>query len=243
MRLLGEPILVWKDLFQSLLFQNSYPITPSGDGHPVLVLPGLLGHDFTTSFLRKFIEDLGYTPYGWEMGTNYGDLRKLKILLQDIEALHEEHQEKVSIIGWSLGGVYARQLAKRRPELIRQVITLGSPFINIEESNNAAWVYKLFNENRPLNDEDLAWKEDLPSKAPVPTTAIYSKIDGIVPWQNCMESPEDDWHQNVEVEGSHFGLPYIPAVWVVIEDRLQFKQANWQAFQRKEGLDDLVYFP
>lgn len=242
-RFLGEPVLVWKDLWQSKQFKKSYPATKSGDGHPVLVLPGLLGNDLATSSLRTFIGKIGYAPYGWEMGTNMGDIRKLNKLLKKIEDLHEKHQTKVSLIGWSLGGVYARQLGKRRPDLIRQIITMGAPFANIEQSNNAAWFYKLINNNRPLSEEDQAWKLNIPAPAPVPTTAIYSKTDGIVPWQSCMEDPEDMWHQNIEVQGSHFGLPYIPAVWIVVEDRLKFNQRNWQYFHARKDIHELVHFP
>lgn len=243
MRFLGEPIFVWKDIYQSLQFQQSYPTIPLGDGHPVLVLPGLLGNDFSTQSLRTFVKDLGYSVYGWDMGTNLGDIRKLHALLQKIDNLHHQYQSKVSLIGWSLGGVYARQLAKRRPELVRQVITMGSPFADIEQSNNAAWVYKLFNQNRSLSAQDREWLVDIPAPAPLPTTAIYTKVDGIVPWQACMEYPEDQYHQNIEVDGSHFGLPFIPAVWVVVEDRLKLAQENWQPFQRYDIKNEWVYFP
>ncbi|MEM8889156.1 MAG: alpha/beta hydrolase [Bacteroidota bacterium] len=242
-RFFGEPFLVWKDIAQSLLFQQSYDAIPSGDGHPVLILPGFLGNDLSTLFLRRFIQNLGYSSYGWEMGTNLGDIRKLHGLLEKIEYLHQKHQSKVSLIGWSLGGVYGRQLAKRRPDLIRQIITMGAPFADIEQSNNAAWFYKVINQNRPVTEKEREWLVDIAAPAPLPTTAIYSKVDGIVPWQTCMEYPEDNWHQNIEVGGSHLGLPYTPAVWIVVEDRLKFGQKNWQPFQRKDIQNEWVCFP
>ncbi|MEM6806823.1 MAG: alpha/beta hydrolase, partial [Bacteroidota bacterium] len=156
-RFLGEPLLVWKDIGRSLLFQKSYLTQVSGDGHPVLVLPGFLGNDFSTLFLRKFIKDLGYATYGWNLGTNLGDIRKLHVLVEKIEDLQAKHQSKVSLVGWSLGGVYGRQIAKRRPDLIRQIITMGSPFADIEQSNNAAWFYKLINQNRPISEKEQEW--------------------------------------------------------------------------------------
>ncbi|MEL6836064.1 MAG: alpha/beta fold hydrolase [Bacteroidota bacterium] len=244
LRFIGEPILVWRDIWRLHQFQKTYAIKQDGDGHPVLVLPGLLGSDLATSYLRRFINKLGYTAYGWRMKTNLGDIRKLHNLLKTIEDLHDKHQSKVSIIGWSLGGVYARQLAKRRPDLVRQIITMGAPFADIEQSNNAAWFYKLLNSRRPLTEADREWIREIPVPAPVPTTAMYSKKDGVVPWRACMEQTPDDWHQNIEVVGSHFGFPYIPSIWVVIEDRLKLAQEDWKPFvQQEKHTHRLVRFP
>lgn len=243
LRLMGEPIMLWKDMWQSHLFQKNYPMDPSGDGHPVLVIPGFLSSDQSTKNLRKFIKDIGYSPYGWELGTNMGDIRKLKILVEKIEELHDTYQSKVSVIGWSLGGVYARQMAKRAPRLFRQVITLGAPFADIEYSNNAAWLFRMIHEKRDYTETDLEWIQNLPAPAPVPSTAIYTKEDGIVHWRACMEQFQADWYQNIEVEGSHFGLPIIPSVWIVVEDRLKFRQKDWQPFEKKEYPTDLVQFP
>lgn len=243
LRFLGEPILVWKDIWRLHQFQKTYSIRSAGDGHPVLVLPGLLGSDNATRYLRKFIKKLGYAAYGWQLGTNLGDIRKLHTLLDKIEQLHDKHQSKVSIIGWSLGGVYARQLGKRRPDLIRQIITMGSPFANIERYNNAAWFYRLINNKRPLTEVDKEWILEIPAPAPVPTTAIYSKKDGIVHWRTCMEPTPDNWHQNIEVVGSHFGMPYIPAIWIVIENRLRLQQKDWQALEQEEIINQLIHFP
>lgn len=242
-RFMGEPVLVWRDIWRLSQFQKTYSFESKGDGHPVLVLPGLLGSDSATRYLRDFIQKIGYTAYGWQMGTNMGDIRKLHTLLEKIEQLHDKHQTKVSIIGWSLGGVYARQLGKRRPDLIRQIITMGSPFANIERYNNAAWFYRLINNNRPLTEVDKEWILEIPAPAPVPTTAIYSKKDGVVNWQTCMEPTPDNWHQNIEVVGSHFGMPYLPSIWFLVENRLSLEQKNWQAFEQKEKVHEMVYFP
>lgn len=240
---MGEPILVWRDLWRLYHFQKTYPIEPSGDGHPVIVLPGLLGSDLATSYLRNFIRRLGYTVYGWEMGLNLGDIRQLNPLLEMVDHIGQLHHTKVSMIGWSLGGVYARQLGKRKPELIRQIITLGAPFAEIEQSNNVAWLYKLINDRRPLTADDRAWAQDISAPAPVPSTAIYSKTDGVVHWRACMELAQDHWHQNIEVNGSHFGLPYVPAIWVIIEDRLRLRQGEWRAFNGVNNQHPLVDFP
>lgn len=224
---IAEHFRVFSELRQSYKFEKTYQPKTKGDGHPVLVIPGFMGSDWSTGRVRKFIENLGYTTYGWELERNYGDISKLNVLLKRIEALHDQHQAQVSLLGWSLGGVYARQLAKARPELIRQILTMGSPFAGINEPNNAAWLYRLINKNRVVAEADKKWMHDIAAPAPVPTTAIYSKSDGIVHWKTCMEQ-EDDIHQNVEIKGGHFGLGHNPEVWLIIEDRLKYHHTNWQ---------------
>ncbi|GJM36216.1 MAG: alpha/beta hydrolase [Saprospiraceae bacterium] len=229
-RFIGEHLNVWKELWDSFVFQRKHQVSTGGDGHPVLVIPGFMGSDLSTRLLRRFIRKLGYTPYAWELGRNLGDVSQLNILKKKIEDIHAKHDAKVSLIGWSLGGVYARQLAKNNPDLIRQIITLSSPFAGIEKPNNAAWLYKLINSRRTMAEKDEKWVEDIASPASVPTTAIYSKEDGIVPWQTCMEQKVDKIHQNIEVKGGHIGLAYNPSVWLIVEDRLQYSQENWTEF-------------
>ncbi len=240
---IGENINVWFAMWRSHKFRKSYPFTPKGDGHPVLVVPGFMASDLSASSLRKFIKAQGYTPYGWNLGRNYGNISELNTLLAQIETLHAKHGTPVSLIGWSLGGVYARQLAKEKPELIRQVITLASPFADIERPNNATWLYKLINDRRPIAPADEKWLIDLPGPAPVPSTALYSKEDGVVPWPACMEPIVDEWHQNIEVTGGHLGMGYNPATLVVVADRLQLTKTNWKPFEPKNNYSEFVVFP
>ena len=231
LKYIGEHFKVWIEIRNFHIFKKTYQPSGKGDGHPVLVLPGFMASDLSTSRFRKFIKSNGYTPYGWALGRNYGKINQLNTLLKKIEDLHKTHQTKVTLIGWSLGGIYARQLAKVKPELIRQVITLSSPFAGINEPNNVTWLYKLVNYKREITEADKRWLANIPDPAPVPTTAIYSKDDGIVPWQTCMEVIEDHFHQNIEVKGTHFGLGYNPSVWAIVENRLQYSAENWQAYR------------
>lgn len=226
----GEHFKVWNELRKFYKYRKNKKIPKTGDGHPVLVLPGFMGSDFSTKEFRKFLKKLGYTAYKWDLGRNYGKISQLNILLKKIQDLHDTHQSKVSLIGWSLGGVYARQLAKAKPSLVRQIITMGSPFAGIDEPNNAHWLYSLINSNREISDSDKKWMEDIISPAPVPTTAIYSKEDGIVPWEACMEPVEDELHQNIEIKGTHFGLGINLTVWAIAEDRLQYSAENWSKY-------------
>ncbi len=103
---------------------------PRGDGHPVLVLPGLLASDLSTRPLRSFLNAQGYAAHGWKQGRNLGLRAGIEDgMLERVEELHERYgHRKISVVGWSLGGIYARQLAKRAPEKVRSVISLGSPF-------------------------------------------------------------------------------------------------------------------
>ena len=224
---IAEFIRFWIELLKAFIFRKRYEVTTQGDSHPVLVIPGFMANDLTTSPLREFIKKLGYSPYPWDLRRNYGDISQLNILEKKIEELYAKHQTKVSLIGWSLGGVYARQLAKEKPHLIRQIITMGAPFAGIHQPNNAAPLYNLINVHKPIAVGDKKWLVDLLSPAPVPTTAIYSKQDGIVPWQVCMEQKEDDTHQNIEIKGGHFGLVRNPSVWLIVEDRLQYTAETW----------------
>lgn len=213
-----------------------------GDGHPVLVLPGFLSTDTSTRVMRKFIHKLGYTPYGWELGRNTADASFVDVLQRKVEDLYASHGEAVTVIGWSLGGVYARQLGKAMPEKVRQLITLGSPFAGIQEPNNVAWIYNLISKGDRIRRADPELFEDIPLPAPVPTTAVFTKEDGIVPWHLCMER-EDEIHQNVQVRGSHVGLGVNPIVLEIIADRLLHRKADWTYFTPANLVQDLFFYP
>ncbi|MEE9373275.1 MAG: alpha/beta fold hydrolase [Saprospiraceae bacterium] len=214
-----------------------------GDGHSVLVLPGFMATDLSTKPLRKFLNKIGYNAHGWEIGRNYANEDYLEILLEKVEELFEKSGDKISIIGWSLGGVFARQLAKKRPHMVRQIITLGSPFRGINLPNNASWMYKFITNGKSAKDIDPLLLEDLPNPAPVPTTAIYSKEDGVVPWQTCMEKQESNIHQNVQVRGSHFGLGVNPSVLEIIADRLKYSEVNWTRFRPETRMQEMMFYP
>jgi alpha/beta superfamily hydrolase len=216
---------------------------PEGDGHPVLVLPGFMATEKSTILLRNHVQDLGYLAYDWGLGRNRGKVEYTDLMVAAVEELCQKHKQPVSLIGWSLGGVFARQIAKERPYLIRQVITLGSPFQDLARPNNIAWLHTLITGGKTVKDVDQKLLSDLPTPAPVPTTAVYSKEDGIVPWQACMEMQEDKWHQNIQVRGSHIGLGVNTSVLAIIADRLQYSRHNWEHFKPKSTLDSLLFYP
>ncbi len=210
---------------------------PRGDGHPVMVLPGFVTSDMSTTVLRRFLARQGYHAHAWELGRNLGPRaigREGEKLVARLRAIHEATGQKVSLIGWSLGGVMARQLARRTPEAVRQVITLGSPFTGNPRASNVWRSYQILTGQR-LDDP----VRESATPPPVPSTAIYTRQDGIVAWQNCVEpaAPETD---NIEVHGSHCGLGVNPAVLYAIADRLAQAEGDWRPFDRS-GLRALVY--
>jgi hypothetical protein len=140
-------------------------------------------------------------------------------------------RQRCTLIGWSLGGIYAREVAKRLPKRTRQVITIGSPFAGDCEQTNAGWLFRLLNGQRISIDKDLANR--LRTAPPVPTTSIYSKTDGVVAWQACQESAGERI-ENVEVKSSHIGLVWNPTVLNVIADRLAQREGTWRPFMKVE---------
>ncbi|MDH3255589.1 MAG: alpha/beta hydrolase [Acidobacteriota bacterium] len=209
-----------------------------GDGHPVLLLPGFLASDLSTRPLRRFLRDLGYHAHRWELGRNLGPQGDLEEKMSSrLAEVHEKHGRRVSLVGWSLGGVYARALANRYTELVRSVITLGSPFARDTKANNSVRLFELITKKRldEIEPERLAAVRTTP---PVPTTSIFSRSDGVTAWQTSIET-ESPLTENVEVSGSHLGLGFNPLVLYVIADRLMQPEGEWQPFFRP----GVVHFP
>ncbi|HEX2364543.1 MAG TPA: alpha/beta fold hydrolase [Bradyrhizobium sp.] len=214
-------------------------LAPRGDGHPVLVLPGLIASDVSTRPLRAFLKSKGYAVRGWEQGRNLG----LRAGVQDgmvdlLEEMNDVHGRKVSLVGWSLGGLYARQLAKMMPERVRSVITLGSPFAGSPHSTNAWRVYEMAS-GRHADGEDARFGGSLSVAPPVPTTAIFSRTDGICAWQGCVEKPSAQ-SESIEVESSHCGMGHHPAAVYAVAERLAQGEGQWKPFDRS-GWRAFVY--
>lgn len=208
---------------------------PKGDGHPILVLPGFMASDISTIVLRNFLQGLGYRVYPWKLGRNLAHYEELETLMAErVLYLKKKHNRNVSIIGWSLGGVYARELAKALPNDVRQVITLGSPFGGINQNNNIEWVVEWIT-GRKVQEIDNELVEKILKTPPVPTTAIFTRTDGIVSWQACIEKEEGPITENLEVLGSHCGLGHNPMVLMYIAERLAQKEGEWVPFKKKYG--------
>ncbi|HEV8096798.1 MAG TPA: alpha/beta hydrolase [Burkholderiales bacterium] len=202
---------------------------PRGDGHPVLVLPGLLASDVSTLPLRTFLANCRYSVHGWEQGTNLGPREGVEErMLGRLRELRQRYNRKVSLVGWSLGGSYARRLARKAPEDVRLVISLGSPFTGNPRASN---VWRLFELVSGKEVEDLSRQTAALPALTVPVTSIYSRSDGIVAWQNCIEQ-EGPLAENIEVEGSHSGLGHNAAALYAVADRLAQREGEWRPFDR-----------
>ena len=224
----------------------SWPLlarAPRGDGHAVMVFPGLSANDASTAPLRQYLQSLNYSACGWQQGFNFGPRAGvLDEAKSNLMQTFERTGRKVSLIGWSLGGVYARELAKEMPDMVRSVITLGTPFAGSHKATNAWRVYQLTSgRNVELESENY----DLPTAPPVPTTSIYSRTDGVVAWQASIQAPgpANPLTENIEVLASHIGLGFNPSAWWAVADRLAQAEGQWQPFakQDKGRLRGLIY--
>ncbi len=222
-------------LFEGLTLGTAAPLllsVPHGDGHPVLVLPGFMASDRSTEILRDFLERKRYVAEPWMLGRNLGPRGKVpEMMLGRVNEIFARSGRKISLVGWSLGGIYAREIAKRRADAIRQVITLGSPFGVGGGLSNTGPLYDRLNGDGAATEHNAA-ADSLHSPPPVPSTAIYSKTDGIVPWQSCLE-PETDITENIEVPGSHCGLGVNGFVLYAIAERLSQPLDQWRPFSKR----------
>ncbi|MDA8016960.1 MAG: alpha/beta hydrolase [Thermoanaerobaculia bacterium] len=204
---------------------------PQGDGHPVMVLPGFVASGISTRPLRKFLQRNGWRSHCWKLGRNFGlDPHLEAELIERLRQLHRRYRRKVSLVGWSLGGVYCRWLANHKPEWVRCVISLGSPF-NDDHRANHAW--RLFEQlsGQTLDQIDPETYRMVRENPPVPTTAIYSCGDGITAWPTCVLE-ESEIAENIRVPGSHLGLGVNPLALHAIADRLAQPEGSWRRFER-----------
>lgn len=215
----------------SLMLSPLLMRAPRGDGHPVLALPGFLASDLSMAPLRRYLTELGYDAHAWQMGRNLGGISRIRAALRDrLAEIHANSRRKVSIVGWSLGGVYARDLALHAPELVRYVVTLGSPFANDVRATNATRLYEALSGEAVGDDPELL--NALSGDLQVPTTSIFSRADGVVNWKTCLLRPSAT-AENVEVHlASHVGLGVNPAVLWAVADRLAQHEGQFSQFDR-----------
>ncbi len=204
-----------------------------GDGHPVVVFPGLAADAQTVSPLLAFCRRLGYDARDWGRGLNTGPSGEIDAwidaLAEEVDARYSGHDGGITLIGWSLGGIYAREIAKRMSVPVRQVITIGTPITGEAEQTNVSLLYRLLSGALPVLEP--AFKQRLMTAPPQPLTAIHSRSDGVVAWEACLQPADHDWIENVEVDGSHCGLCWNPAVLGIIADRLAQAPEAWMPWQ------------
>ncbi len=215
-----------------------------GDGHPVLVMPGLLGGDGSTRAMRIFLRGLGYHVHAWKLGRNWGPTdRIIDGLGERFRGLVERHGRKISLVGHSLGGIYARELARRAPDHIRSVITLGSP-VRIGErfSSNAEPVVRALQSRYSDRAKGGLPPGAIHESVGVPYTAIMTMTDGVVHWESCVVDA-GSMQECIVVRGSHSGLIHNPAALLVVADRLALPEGEWVPFEEREGVGASIYVP
>jgi pimeloyl-ACP methyl ester carboxylesterase len=219
-------------------------LAPRGDQHPVLVLPGLGATDLSTGTLRTWLRALGYPVVGWALGRNRGPTQEvLDELPRLLARLHGEHGSPVSIVGQSLGGIFARRLALRAPEQVRQVITLGSPFAFTVGAADAGPGARAYDRYRHLHSTGRpSDRGGLRRPLPMPSTSVYSRWDGVVDWRACLQTVGPT-SENVGVRASHLGMGVDPAVLWVIADRLAQPAGEWRPFRRPARFGLGTLFP
>jgi len=225
----------------SLLLSPLLLGAPRGDGHPVLALPGFLASDLSMAPLRRYLAELGYDTHAWRMGRNIGGINRMRAaLLERLAKIHRETGRKVSIVGWSLGGVYARDLALQAPEMVRYVVTLASPFADDIRATNVTRLYELLSGETVGRNVEL--EAAIAGDLSVPATSLYSKSDGIVNWRTCLSRPCAT-SENIEVYlASHVGIGVNPAALWAVADRLAQREGDFRPFGRS-GPFAIAYAP
>ena len=229
--LVTEPPRAGLDLAALLATWPALATAPRGDGHPVLVLPGLLTGDPATMLMRRVLRALGHEVSGWSLGLNRGPTgRVVEELRTRLERLHRDTGRRVTLVGWSLGGLYAQELARAAPGSVRGLVTLGSPVLRRQGwlSDVSRIVDRSTHLPRSAALLPRPWAE--PGSLRVPATSVYTRADGVVAWASCRYEIRPR-RENVEVRGSHLGLAHNPAVLWLLADRLAQREGAWRPFR------------
>jgi pimeloyl-ACP methyl ester carboxylesterase len=230
----GRAFLEWSAVGLTLPLMR---LASKGDGHPVLVIPGLGAGDSSTWPLRHSLEKLGYDVHAWELGSNFGPRgNTVTKLLARVRHIARTGGAPMSIVGWSLGGAMARAVAVRMPQHVRSVITLGSPLGPYPKATNAWRIFELVS---GMKVDHPAMKKLLTEVSPVPMTSILSKSDGIVAWRDSL-IPVSKTSENVEIVASHIGMGVHPAALWLVANRLAQVAGEWRAFEPR-GWERAVY--
>jgi hypothetical protein len=223
-----------------------YPFIPkhkSDKSKPILLMPPYLGNDNSTIFVRKYLKSIGFKTYKWDLGVNMINSKSLPKLIAKLDEIYEKHQEKVSLVGWSGGGIFAKIIANRYPEKVEQLITIGSPVWGVKDMKTPIVRTLEFVRGAKLRERNLKFIKELEEIPKVPITCIYTKTDGLIPWKNCMEAEtyRDDI-KNVEVFGSHCGMGANATVLLTLANALN---ANLEKAEKKSIIEkvETLFFP
>ena len=200
----GRSLVEWTSIY------CIYPFIPKrikGKGRPVLLIPPYLGDDYSTSFVRRYLTSLGFKTYKWDQGFNMVKSHYIPRLEEKLDDIYQIHGEKVSIVGWSGGGIFAKIMANRHPNQVEQIVTIGSPVWGVMDMKTPVYGLLEFFRGKSLKERNKRFLEELEPIPNVPITCIYTKTDGLLPWKHCMEAESFRSDiKNIEVYGSHSGM-------------------------------------
>lgn len=204
----------------------------TGDGHPVVIFPGLGADGKSVATLRDHCCALGYEAFDWGQGFNTGPQGDLDTWLETLRSkmidLLSDHAQPATLVGWSLGGLYARELGKLMAPRVRQVITIGTPFNAAADHTHAGWLFRLLSGSS--SELDPAMSRRLRTPPPLRTTSIYSRTDGVVAWQTCRHAKRSKLVQDIEVDSSHIGMGWNREVLDAVTDRLGQAPGPWRRY-------------
>jgi pimeloyl-ACP methyl ester carboxylesterase len=210
---------------------------PKGDGHPVLLLPGFMAPESTMAPLKLYLKNRGYAVESWGFGRNVGFQAKHATALErKIEYMSHKHGRKVSMVGWSLGGLFGLYASHRAPDCVRSLITLGSPITPGTAGSGAApSVLALYRAvaHRLGPDAHMLLpnvRRALSESPAHPMSCLWSRTDGVVPPMEAQVADGSPLHENIIVPGSHCGLVFNAMVLWIIAERLSQPEDDWQRY-------------
>lgn len=206
------------DLAGGLLHWPRAMFAARGRQEPVLLLPGFTAGDASMVLLRSFLRRLGWNAEGWGLGINHGDAPALlPRVIEVADRIVQRSGKPLHLVGWSMGGFLAREIARDRPDLVAQVVTMGTPVVGGPKYTALAEIFRARGYDLDAVEAECESRGRREIEAPI--TVIYSRRDGVVAWQACIDRINPHV-EHVEVRSTHSGLGFDLRVWVIVADRL-----------------------
>jgi pimeloyl-ACP methyl ester carboxylesterase len=235
----SRSLLEWASIYCIFPF---IPKRIKGKNKPVLLIPPYLGDDYATSFVRKYLQSLGFTTYKWDLGFNMVKSHYIPRLEEKLDDIYEKHQEKVSIVGWSGGGIFAKIMANRHPNQVEQIITIGSPVWGVMEMKTPVYGILEFFRGKSLKERNERFLKELEPIPDVPICCIYTKTDGLLPWKHCMEAETYRKNiKNIEVFGSHSGMGANASVMLITANALSANIKGTEIQDETSNIERILY--
>lgn len=229
----SRAVIEWSSMFWLYPFIPKHKQTKT---KPVLLMPPYLGNDTSTKFVRQYLKSVGFKTYKWDLGVNMINSKSIPKLVEKLEEIYDKHQEKVSLVGWSGGGIFAKIIANRHPDKVAQLITIGSPVWGLKNMKAPVIKSLEFLRGKRLKERNEKFIKELEEIPNVPITCIYTKTDGLISWKNCMEAETYRKNiENIEVFGSHCGMGANATVLLTVANALSsnFKIQKEKSIIRK----------